>query len=382
MRLLFLINPDCIHDEKKILFFINQGHRVFFISTHHLNIGNTRKKVQFICDSGGVYLGNIDSFSAKKAWKTLKTAIHIKKLISVHKIEVFVIIYAEPNALWSVFKKLLSVKITIFTYGSDVLLTIPAFSQKGSLNLFAKLVYYLYNKSFSNADLILSTSRKQKESVKRIVKKTTNCEIVRTGVDINFEFNAKPPSFDREFEKLIFFPRMMTPLYKHEFSLEAINLLPQNIKNRNLFIFINTTAPENKYFQSIQSKAQKIHDKNIIFLPELTQNEIFGIYKLSSLVVMNPSSDGSPVSAMEAMAFKKPVILPPLPYDEDIFNSKTVTFFDKWTPTSLAFCIERLLKPDDELLEKIQNGHDVIHKLCSYKKEMNRFEQLLMKISS
>jgi glycosyltransferase involved in cell wall biosynthesis len=56
----------------------------------------------------------------------------------------------------------------------------------------------------------------------------------------------------------------------------------------------------------------------------MDQMTLYQTYKDASLVVMTPKSDGTPVSALEAMICKKPVILPPITYDEDLFKLGTI----------------------------------------------------------
>jgi hypothetical protein len=54
----------------------------------------------------------------------------------------------------------------------------------------------------------------------------------------------------------------------------------------------------------------------------LTQYEMWSMFKLSSLAIMTPKTDGTPNSALEAMAAKCPLILGSFKYDEDLFSER------------------------------------------------------------
>src|SRR5690606_1886260 len=114
-------------------------------------------------------------------------------------------------------------------------------------------------------------------------------------------------------------PRKMDPVYNHEFTLDAITLLSQVVKEKFAFVFLDADSHQKSYVKFIREKAQ-FTGADVRFLPLQTPVRLISLYKQSTLVVMNPHSDGSPVTAMEAMACGKPVILPPLPYDEEIFS--------------------------------------------------------------
>ncbi len=372
MNLLFLLDPNSTHNIKRNRFFVKKGYNVFYIYNR-----NPKKITEEKILDGATDLGSIHCFSILNFIKTVKTFLWLRKVITGYEINAFIIFYAEPNSLWSFFRKWLKIPVVIYTAGTDVLLTIPSFKKKRSL--FSSIVYYVYKISLRNADYIVSTSKSQVEAVKKITGKSIKYEIIRTGVDFSLLEENSPNSIvlKTEKKKHILFPRLMKPIYRHEFALEAIKILPKKIKNEYGFIFINNAPVDCPYFRKINLIARQIDDAEILFLPKLPQEKIIRLYKMSSLAVMTPCSDGSPVSAMEAMACKTPVILPPLNYDNDVFNNDTVTFFEEWNPESLALCMEKLLQPSAELNKKMNNAYDVVQKHCNYETEMQRLETII-----
>ncbi|MBR9997630.1 MAG: hypothetical protein KFF73_01605, partial [Cyclobacteriaceae bacterium] len=57
---------------------------------------------------------------------------------------------------------------------------------------------------------------------------------------------------------------------------------------------------------------------------------------------MTPRSDGTPVSAVEAMFYKRPLIIGPIEYDEEIFNEKVIRL-GSWLAQELADKISSIL---------------------------------------
>ncbi|MER3329554.1 MAG: glycosyltransferase, partial [Candidatus Kapaibacterium sp.] len=90
----------------------------------------------------------------------------------------------------------------------------------------------------------------------------------------------------------------------------------------------------------IENIMQGISEVDFVFLPQVSQETILELYKKSSAVVMTPLSDGSPVSAMEAMACGANVILGPIQYDSQIFNTNVIKLLD-WDAEKLAHLITK-----------------------------------------
>lgn len=92
---------------------------------------------------------------------------------------------------------------------------------------------------------------------------------------------------------------------------------------------------------------------------------------------MTPKSDGTPVTAIEAMLSKTPLILPPLAYDEDLF-SETCLQFKEWNAKSLAQEIQQaLVKPQTKMVEE---AYLRAKGLADRKTEMTRLGQIYDKL--
>jgi glycosyltransferase involved in cell wall biosynthesis len=137
---------------------------------------------------------------------------------------------------------------------------------------------------------------------------------------------------------------------------------------------MNADTKDQDYFRTIHTRAAKIK-ADIRFLPSLRHSEFVGLCKQSSLVVMNPISDGSPVTAMETMALGVPVILPPLEYDKDVFEH--AWFFDKWESSVLARCIEEVLASDEaELIARVDASLQKVKRSANIETEMAKVQDI------
>lgn len=331
MNILYLADPNSIHDEKWISYFSsNILHRTYLLPRSHQMKTVSAKASVF----GAVLLEPISDFSIIRFYKTLATALRIKSIIKKEKIELIHILYAEPNALWSLFRKYFGVPIIISTRGTDVLKTIPeAFKKKTLINY---LVAPAYKKAFQNADWITGTSKKQLLSISSLTGRSNNMSIIRTGVDTNRLKEAPATSHSLSgHDKYILFPRYIRPIYNHEFCLEAIRLLPSEFKRTYKMVFIGNNSGDPLYQKTLENKMKEIAEVDFVFLEKQTQDELFKLYKNASLVIMTPLSDGSPVSAMEALLCGTKLILGPLDYDEEIF-SETTTILKNWSTSELT----------------------------------------------
>lgn len=313
--------------------------------------------------------------STIQPWRNLWQAFKIRRIIKKYKIDVLHIIYAEPNALWAMFRHFFGVPIIVTTHGTDILKTIPDFFVKRTL--LSRLIAYQYRVAFKMVDHVTCTSRRQIE-IFRTLQICRPTSLIRTGVDLDLirtsnldmvaSLGIKKP--------FVLMPRNMRPIYNHELTLDAIALLKPSFRNTFSFVFINADTANTAYFSKVYQKAQLIN-ATIHFFPSLSNQEIISLSKQASLILMNPLSDGSPVTAMEAMACMVPVILPPLPYDSEVFAG--MLSFDRWTPEDLSHSIEKVLSDNNgpqslhqfaERIEKVGNIRAEMNKLMGVYKEI------------
>lgn len=380
MNILYIadINPKT-HDLKWIFNFSESiEFNTYLICLDHQLLKVSNDHLTYLDSKGINILGSIPVFSTIRFYRTWQSALKIKDWLKGNNIQLIHIMYAEPNALWALFRNYFGIPIVLTTRGTDVLKTIPEFFQRKDPLSF--LVRKQYQNAFRSMDIITCTSLSQKKSIISMAG-SHKIDIVRTGVDMRIVNQAnddikKKLGLKRD---IILMPRTMLPLYNHEFTLDAISILSPSLRNNYTFLFVNSDTPDRVYFEFICNKSKSI-DADIRFVPSFSQTEIISLYKQALLVIMNPISDGSPVSAMEAMATKVPVILPPLNYDSEIFKDNTIGFTE-WDPNSLAETMCFALNMSDKSRKKLtKRAFDTIEKNYSTKEQMNKIRQIYKRL--
>lgn len=348
MNVLFICHPGSIHDIKWMNFVpaamgaakfcvVRKSDRQF-LPENFITKLKQEAEVEFI--------GYIEDFSVARPWQTLLTVFRLKKIISDRKISILHALYAEPNALWAWWRPFLNTKMILTTRGSDILIVIKNTFE--SRKMIDRIVSRLYKSSLLKFDYITCTSLRQKELIMQLSGRKSYIEVIRTGVDLRIgavKLNDEKQS-KISGKKIVFFPRSMRPVYNHELAVDALELLPEMIKKEFAFVFVDSDSHNYAYVERIKSRMAAKKDVEFVFLHLLAQREMFRILKMSSLVVMTPLSDGSPVSAMEAMVCKVPVVLPDIGYDDELFNENTVSFFSPGNAEELAVIItDQLINP-------------------------------------
>jgi hypothetical protein len=342
VKILFLADPNSIHDIKWISWFSDQHQCYILARKHHLEGWDLAKREAFKMLYKIEIVASVEDFSVRRLFNTFWEWRKIKALLSRYQIGVFHIMFAEPNALWCIFRpSTLNVKYVLTTRGTDVLKTIPAHFSKG--DLLNKLVSALYKLAFRKFDIITCTSKSQERNVKMIAP-SSRVEIVRTGVDVEAIIATRAEHLPNKLigVRYILFPRNMQPLYNHEFSMEAIRKLPAEILEQFKFVFVDADSKNQVYVQRIQAMMTEFGAHHFCFLPRQSQQAIWALYKNASLVIMNPVSDGAPVSGMEVMICNRPLILGNVDYDEDIFGD-TCFKLTEWNADQLAEMITAIV---------------------------------------
>ena len=376
MNILYFANPNTIHDLKWISFFAEQpDNHCYLVPQRH----QERQLLEYSSAEclknqwGFELLPAVMDFSISTSYQLIQCFYYVKRLIAKYHIDILHLIYADPNALWALGRKYFNRPIVLTTRGTDILVTIPAFFER--TDLISKLIRLGYKKAFKNIDVITSTSARQKESIQYLFTEYPDIHLIRTGVSVNLinsDTSKNLPS-SLKGKKFIFFPRKMTPLYNHEMSIDAISKLDLGLLNNFIFVFLDKNSKNKKYVHKIQKLMLSVSEAKFEFFEDLSQLSMFELYKRASLVVMTPVSDGSPVSAMEAMFCKTPLILPALPYDQDLFGGG-VHLLQTWDSTELATAMQAILSGQirldtDEAMVNLLNKGDRL-------KEMNRLNDV------
>ena len=177
-------------------------------------------------------------------------------------------------------------------------------------------------------------------------------------------------------KKFVFSPRFMAPIYNIEFQLAAISKLEKQFIERFTFVFIRGKQFDQEYYQLQLKSLQRLKAEiklNYLVIDYLDQPSMWMMLKKASICIMTPISDGTPNSALEAMAAKCPLIISNLNYDIDLFHNTCIKL-NSFEVTELKNKIETaLLSYDQDLLN---NAFRQVFIHGNRKIEMAKLEQI------
>ena len=326
-KILYIANGNSIHDLKWISYFSEQPEKYScFLLCDTLCELSEETKIA-IENSSIQLVKQINPISIKSPIKTWKAIRQYKRLVKDIEPDVIHVLFAAPNALWLNFSKNPGV---ITMRGSDILLVIPALlNQVGIKSSYFAFLFRQFKKAFLKASVVTGTSYPQIEKATELFN-GANLTLVRTGVEVEkinlINQNELIPDFLRE-KEFVFSPRFMAPIYNIEFQLDAISKLDRNIIERFTFVFIRGKQFDEEYYQvQLKRLNQLKEDVNLSYhvIDYLDQPSMWMFLKKASLCLMTPISDGTPNSALEAMAAKCPLVISNLNYDKDLFENTCV----------------------------------------------------------
>lgn len=379
-KILYIADANSFHDIKWIKYFSNQTekYKCFIVSENTIVISDSSKKI--LLEHQIELLEQISPFSISNPIKTIKSIIKFKRMLSEIKPDIIHVLFATPNALWLNFTDKPSI---VSTRGSDILNVIPSLLKtKGLKGFYDRLLFRMFENAFSKAKYVTGTSFKQIISLRQAMG-LSDAILVRTGVEV-----SKICSLSKEglLEKsilntpIILSPRFMNPIYNIELQVDSIYLLSKFIIDTYTFIFIKGRTFDKDYFEKIHLKLKDLEIKRNLkyrVYDFVDQETLWMLLKKSSLCIMTPISDGTPNSALEALAAKKPLIIPALDYDKDLFENSCIQL-KSFNTKELKEKIELALSAYPDNL--IDTGYKKVVQFGDNSIEMRKIEELYKSI--
>jgi hypothetical protein len=234
MNVLFIADRDSIHDVRWINCLTAGGGVKGFVISRISNYGE-QKSPELRLNSTVEFVGFIQDPSVIRPWRNWYQLLKIWRVIRSKDIALLHVLYAEPNALWALWKWFLKKPVVITTRGTDILKTIPLFFERTSL--LNRVVARRYQTALNCADYICCTSKSQLSSIRRL-KIITPVTIVRTGVDFNAMSEMKKNIAAKYgiSSPFVLMPRNMKPIYNHAFTIDAIGSLDENFRSIASFL--------------------------------------------------------------------------------------------------------------------------------------------------
>lgn len=375
MNIAYIADINCIHGNKWINYFAQQNNVIIICYE------NTEKILLPIDPSIKVYMILPPYYPISKFLLRKKILKKLRQIMSDNEIDIIHSMYAVPYAFWGYNLDFKNHIIT--TRGSDVLVDFSVKFNNPS-NFKERIVFYylkkLLIKTFNHAKYITSTSFQQQEIIGSLIKDQRKLHLIRTGINVEFFENTAEKLSRNHNEKdiVLFSPRLISPLYNTDIIIDAIADLyfVKNIRNIKLILIDYISNP--KYLSLIRERIDKLGLQDIVkILPTQDRAGMVQLYLDADIVVMIPKSDGTPVSGIEAMIMKKPLIIGNLSYDQDIFNSETVWKTKAFSKEAVVDCIIEILDiPDDCIKAKIFKAYTIAKEKASMETEIRKVENV------
>lgn len=344
INILYICTPNSIHDLKWMSYFAVQRDKYRVYAVGEIQNPISYREEEDLQNYNVKLLPPIFSFSLLRPNKTKKSIKMLKSYLKQYEIHFVHVLFATPYALWCSY---INKPYIITTRGSDILKVIPELLKtKGTKRLYFRKLFKLFKKSFLGANTITCTSNQQQRKIKELYG--LDSELIRTGIDFDrIQALEKEDLILPELKGLrfIFSPRFMKPIYNIEYQLNAIESVQESVIKDYTFLFVKGRNFEEAYFLNQKKRLEEL--KNSIGLKYLivdyfNQETLWMHYKRASLCIMTPTSDGTPNSALEAMASKCPLIVSDLKYDTELFENTCIRT-DLNDANSLALLIESAL---------------------------------------
>ncbi len=370
LRLCYISNPNLIHTRRWVSWFSRRGHTVCLLADVPLK--EPWSDVPVI-DLSKIFYARYIRFPIWTVWLRNYLRRWQPDILHAHRIN---------SAGWMAFASGFHPYV-VTPWGVDIFIQ-PQHSW---------LARRLAHNVLKNADSITGLSHVMCEEAIRLGARESTVEKIQFGVemDVFAPGPANSPDINTLRESLslpqnarvILSPRAVTPLYNLDIILHSIPLVRQRVPEAVfLFMDYNTEVGCKLQLDSIVSELGL--GSVIRWIPATrSRDEMAQLYRLCEVVVSVPSTDGTPVSVLEAMACAKPVIstdLPPLrEFINDAVNGVLVPV--RQIPP-LADAIAKLLEQPALATEYGQLARNVVAEKANSEVEMQRMEDIYFHLAA
>jgi len=368
MKILYFANPSSPHDAKWINL-IAKNHDVVIIS-------QTDLEDTVYCDTDITIHQLLPQFQILKHNRS-RTIHKIGAIIELFKPDIIHSMYVIPNSFWACDSKK-NIPHVITTRGSDILVEYPN-NYIGIESRKKLLIYSLFNRKVRNA-LARSTAITCTSSAQiNVVSKFSNAKslLIPTGIDFQTILDLKiARKTTGTFE--VFCPRYLKPLYNIEKIIFAFEMFQKTHPNSNLTLIEKASDYADK-MKAIVSSLNLNH--KIKFIEKMDFKNLIATYYQSDLVIMIPESDGTPNTALEAMATETPLILGSANYDSSLFPNDLVWRLETNKPENLVKAMTEVKQMNqEELKNKMSRASMLVSENANLSNSISKLEKLYRSI--
>ncbi len=299
LKIVHIGNPSAFKNISICKYFAQKGHSIHFIPTSPIE--NQEE---------GITYHSLDFNSLR--FGVARRFYRIRKLI--HKIKPDIVHAHHGHGPGWIGAIANYHPLILHAFGSDVL------PEQGGVD---KLRHKLLTKlALRRSDKIIVTGKHMIDSIVKVFNISSSKIIwLPRGVDLNlfkpegFSHYKKEIGLTNEFP-IVFSPRyLLDSVYNIDIIFESIRLVKEKYDNVLLLQLINDEQYNSSKAKSILDTIKKSNlQKNIKLISMVNNIEMATLYNISDMCVSVPSSDGFPVTILEASGCGTPFIVSDLPY--------------------------------------------------------------------
>lgn len=376
MRICYLADGRYIHAHRWLRCFSSRGHQMSLLSFAPMD----QRHIDAVEETGTKYLGEIGPFHLKRFWRTTSDWLFLRRVLRSENIQILHCHYLGAHAWYAALSGFSPLVVTVMG-GGDV--RGPGWRPSGTRERL------LTPFTLRRCALITSWSKIMAEAVRPYCRAGTDIEVIHGGIDLQrFHPGGKPRYLLDKLQlpptaKIVFSPRLMRPLSNiHQIAEAAAKVLRE--ESHTYFIF---AAPDEErdddYYKRVHQLLQESNAiDNSRFVGSIPHDQMPDYHRLADVTVSIPSTDGTPMTVLEAMASERATIVGDIPdYDRWYFDpEKTVLTAKVGDAASVAHAITRLFR-DRALSERLQTeARRRVESTGSYDAQMSRMEELYLKL--
>jgi glycosyltransferase involved in cell wall biosynthesis len=164
------------------------------------------------------------------------------------------------------------------------------------------------------ADMVMVNSEMLKKGALEVGAPAEKTEMIQFGVDLDrFAPGPDPAQLRARLglvgKRVVFSPRNITPLYRHQVVVQALANLPADVT-----VVMSRHRAQPEELAAIESQAQALGlSDRLVVVPEIAHDEMPDFYRMADVVVSIPASDSTAVTILEALACERQIVAGSLP---------------------------------------------------------------------
>lgn len=265
--------------------------------------------------------------------------------------------------------------------GSDVLALDPRYGAEGSVRdrLRARYVAYRTRNAVSASDVVLTDSVSLAESVRRTVR-DADIRIIRFGVEIG----ELPPDARRRWRQcvgvdedafVLLSSRLVRPNYNIDTIVRALPEIRARCPGAVLVLkeFPRFTDPEYRLACLRLADSLGVGDA-VRVIGELERGELLELYAMADVYVSVPSTDGTAVSVLEAMAAGVAVVATDAPgIDRAILSSgESALLVPVGDADALAAAVAKVFVEPVLRCRLVERAQEIVRRDADFNRELDR----------